>query len=227
MLTIRFSGIFRGVSSINPHFTLNYVQPEEYQFSHDSVFLARRIFEIVQQTSLVYEKTMDLCSGCGVVGIDFLMHLQNAEMVPPQKIDFLEIQSVYHKFFAQNIAQVSGVNAFEFITLNYADVCSKKELGSKYDLILSNPPYFEKDLGVLSDSDFKNRCRFFIDSDFENLMKALIYLLKPTGSAFVLLKDLENNGRPLKDQLRRFSDQLKFAAIEKIRTTDLYQIQLV
>jgi len=215
------------MSSINPHYTLSYVQPAEYRFSHDSVFLARRVFEIMQSTGLNPNRVMDLCSGCGVVGIDYLMHLQNAGMPSPGKIDFLEVQSVYHSFFARNIAQVENVKSFEFMTLNYADVVHKKELQSQYDLILCNPPYFQKQMGVLSDSEFKNRCRFFIDSDFTNLMQALIFLLKPMASAFVLLKDLSQNGIPLSEQLQIFSDQLSFKILEKVRTTDLYQIQLI
>lgn len=215
------------MSSINPHYTLSYVQPKDYQFSHDSVFLARRVFEIVRSEAGALQRVMDLCSGCGVVGIDYLMHLQNAGLAMPEKIDFLEVQNVYHKFFAQNIAQVASVNTFEFMTLNYADVSQRKDLKSQYDLILCNPPYFQKEMGALSDSEFKNRCRFFIDSDFENLMKALIYLLKPEGSAYVLLKDLSQNGMALTEQLRPFSDRLSFTALEKVRTTDLYQIQLI
>ena len=82
-------------------------------------------------------------------------------------------------------------------------------------------------MGILSDSDFKNRCRFFIDSDFANLMRALIYLLKPEGLAYVLLKDLSQNGISLIEQLQPFSKHLKWTALEKVRTTDLYQIQLI
>ncbi len=215
------------MSSINPYYTLSYVQPEEYQFSHDSVFLARRVFEILRATKTDPKRVMDLCSGCGVVGIDFLVHLQNAGISAPDKIDFLEVQSVYHSFFAKNIAQVAGVKAFEFVTLNYADVAKKKELKAQYDLIMCNPPYFKKELGILSSSEFKNRCRFFIDSDFDNLINSLIYLLKPEGLAYILLKDLSQNGFPLNEQLQPFSDRIRFKVLEKIRSTDLYQIQLV
>lgn len=215
------------MSSINPHFTLSYVQPEEYQFSHDSVFLARRVFEQIQQAGRTPEKVLDLCAGCGVIGIDFLVHLQNSQMPLPEKIDFLEVQSVYHPYFAQNIAQIQNVKAFEFLTLNYAQVQAQLHLKSQYDLILCNPPYFKKEMGVLSDSDFKNRCRFFLDSDFDSLMGALEYLLKPDGVAYVLLKDLESNGWPLEQEVQKFFSQLRFEKLEKVRTTDLFRIQLV
>lgn len=215
------------MSSINPHFTLNYRQPIEYRFPHDSVFLARRVFETIQKEGVTPQRVLDLCAGCGVIGIDFLVHLQKVGLELPRKIDFLEVQSVYHPFFAANIAQVEAVGSFEFLTMNYADVMKKSDLKSEYDLILCNPPYFQKEMGALSDSEFKNRCRFFLDSNFENLLQAIEYLLAPQGRAFVLLKDLEANGISLQNELRKLSVGLKFTPLEKVRTTDLYQIQLL
>lgn len=215
------------MSSINPYYTLSYVQPDEYQFSHDSVFLARRVFELVQSENKNPKKVMDLCSGCGVIGIDYLVHLQNAGLPAPQKIDFLEVQSVYHPYFAKNISQIQKVNLFEFLTINYSQVSNYKELESQYDLILCNPPYFQKEMGVLSSSEFKNRCRFFIDSDVDHLFKAIRYLLSPNGCAYILLKDLSQNGISMQEQLKNYSDQLHFTFLEKIRTTDFYKIQLV
>lgn len=214
-------------SSINRHFTLSYRQPDEYRFSHDSVFLARRVFEMTQTLSHRPQRILDLCAGCGVIGIDFLVHLQNAGLPLPSKIDFLEVQNVYHPYFASNMAQMPNIEKFEFITLNYGEVFSRPDLRAQYDLILCNPPYFKKEMGVLSDSDFKNRCRFFMDADLQNLFEAVAYLLKPAGTAYVLLKDLSENGHSLQDDMAVFSDRLRFTWLEKIRTTDLYQIQLL
>ena len=63
------------MSSINNFFTFNYQQPNEYHFSHDSVFLARKAFEYVQSNYTSYDQVLDLCAGCGVVGLDFFFHI--------------------------------------------------------------------------------------------------------------------------------------------------------
>ncbi|MBV2168118.1 MAG: hypothetical protein KUL82_05355 [Bdellovibrio sp.] len=62
------------MSSINPHYTFHYSQPEEYRFSHDSVMLARKVFERVSASAMENWRGLDLCSGCGIVGLDFLFH---------------------------------------------------------------------------------------------------------------------------------------------------------
>ena len=108
--------------------------------------------------------------------------------------------------------------------MNYADIQTRPELQNTYDLILCNPPYFKPELGVLSKSEFKNRCRFFIDSTFKKLIEAIHYLLKSDGEAFVLIKDLQENGFSFENELQQFSSLLQFEKLEKIRDTDLYRI---
>ncbi len=82
-------------------------------------------------------------------------------------------------------------------------------------------------MGKLSPSDFKNRCRFFIDSDLKNLIEFIQRSLSHEGVAFVLLKDLTQNGYAIEDELFKFDQQLKITKLEKIRTTDLFMIQSV
>jgi tRNA1(Val) A37 N6-methylase TrmN6 len=64
------------MSSVNQKPTFNYSQPEDYHFSHDSVFLAQKVSEIIQKEELRLKSVLDLCSGCGIVGMDLLYYLQ-------------------------------------------------------------------------------------------------------------------------------------------------------
>lgn len=178
--------------SLNPHFTFQYSQPEDYHFSHDSVFLARRSFEILAQQGFVGNQALDLCAGCGIVGLDFLVHCERAQMPLVQSFDFLEVQDVYLPHFQENLlrADISQTKT-EFIVGSYADLQERKE---KYDLIVSNPPYFRVGQGKMSPSEFKNRCRFFIDSDFKTLLESMAETLKDHGQAFFLLRDLSDHG---------------------------------
>lgn len=200
------------VSSINPYFTMSYEQPKDYRFSHDSVFLARRAFEWLLQNEKASQiaswKVLDLCAGCGIIGLDFFFHCaKEINSVPPQ-MDFLEIQEVYRPFFevnknnllqrlqkdnllskpAEDLNAKISVPILNFQNQNFCHLLSHQE-HSTYDLILSNPPYFQPAHGKLSPSIFKNRCRFFLDGTFHDYLEAVLRALKPGGQAHLLLRD--------------------------------------
>ena len=217
------------VSSINPHFTFNYVQPEEYRFSHDSVFLAREVFEIISQTNLKYNRILDLCSGCGIVGLDLLYHINAERLTPAEEIDFLEVQIIYKSFFEKNIKTFRDLSKTEtpmnFLNLNYEGLTQPNSpFFEKFDLIISNPPYFRKGQGVLSKSEFKNRCRFFIDSDFKTLIQAIQNSLKPTGHAFILLKSLTEHGIDIEKEFKHLQTGLTLKNLGLIRDTGFFEI---
>ncbi|WP_413582571.1 methyltransferase [Bdellovibrio sp. HCB288] len=183
------------MSSVNPHYTFEYSQPEEYHFSHDSVFLARQVYEIYRDEGLAPATCLDLCAGCGIIGLDFLFHNQKERGVVPRAFDFLEVQSeIYQDHFSKNSKHVTDSKTnLNFVGENY-DVLQAEKYKNQYDLILCNPPYFHRDQGTLSPSDFKNRCRFFIDSDFANLMRGIENSLRPGGRAYVLLREQRQHG---------------------------------
>lgn len=213
------------MSSINSNFTFNYVQPEEYRFSHDSVFLARQVFELFHH-DLNEISGLDLCSGCGVVGLDFLFHCKTSGRGMPKKFDFLEVQNVYREYFEKNLLSFGDeLPSVNFINDNY-EVLKTDVFKARYDLILSNPPYFRVDQGMLSPSEFKNRCRFFIDSDFKNLIEAIDNALTPNGSAYVLLRDLKAHGvNPLEEAQKILADRRLISLVADIRGTPLVLIK--
>lgn len=206
------------MSSINAHFTFQYSQPEEYHFSHDSVFLARRAFEILQQEGFEGHRGLDLCAGCGIVGLDFLFHSHQAQSFSNLSFDFLEVQEVYKNHFEENRRR-SGVSAAkaDFILESYACLKNRE---SRYDLILSNPPYFRLGQGKMSPSEFKNRCRFFIDSDFQTLLQVMRDSLADYGQAFFLLRDLTDHGfHAIEETERIFGNAGQLSRLGDIRGT--------
>lgn len=212
------------MSSLNPHFTFNYSQPEEYRFSHDSVFLARQVFEIIpkDRDSL---SGLDLCSGCGIVGLDLLFHLRQNQTGLFSHFDFMELQKVYADHFAENCQRFGqGLPDTQLLMENY-DVLKTEKFRQRYDLILSNPPYFRPGQGKMSPSEFKNRCRFFIDSNFENLILGIDNALKQEGRAYILLRDLQDHGwNPLAEARRLLAGRREIAVVADIRGTPLVQI---
>lgn len=203
-------------------FTYQYFQPEAYHFSIDSIELPWEVAQILKQEKkdLSEFRVLDLCAGCGVVGLELQFH------VPELKwIDFVEVQKVYQDFFEKNRELVCSNKNLKFLNINY-DQMQVQEFYQKYDLIISNPPYFFLGEGRLSTNEFKNRCRFFIDSTFEKFVQSILYVLKPGGSAFILIRQSADHGRNL---VRDLTDLTQEAArIKKrsvIRGTHLVEIQ--
>ncbi len=218
-------------------FTYNYSQPEEYHFSLDSVempwevalYLRERIAEdntLKKQSpsdflrnAMRRWKVLDLCAGCGVLGFEMNFHLPQI-----QNIDFVEVQDVYRPHFEENKSKVQNDGEFRFLNMNYEDLL-KPEFERRYQMILCNPPYFKVEQGKQSPSEFKNRCRFFIDSTFEKLVASIDHTLADDGEAFVLLRDLEDHGYDLLADLKNLTKgKLKVENLTMVRGTFLLKI---
>lgn len=221
----KISLYIKTVSSINAHFTFHYSQPDEYRFSHDSVFLARRVFELLKTEVKESWQGLDLCAGCGIIGLDFLFHCRAEASHIPARFDFLEVQEVYKTHFQANAGQLRDLaTELQFVNANYETLLSA-EWAQRYDLILCNPPYFHHGQGKLSPSDFKNRCRFFLDSDFATLLRGLVHSLKPEGRAFVLLREQSEHGwSSFAEAQRILGSTVHFEKLEDIRGTGFVQI---
>ncbi|MEY4616965.1 MAG: hypothetical protein RJB66_1925 [Pseudomonadota bacterium] len=213
------------MSSINPYYTFNYSQPEEYRFSHDSVFLARQVFELFNREQINNLRILDLCAGCGIIGLDFLFHAKKELDAYPISVDFLEIQEVYQSHFDANRAHLDqSPTKIRFIQSNY-DALLQPPYEAHYNLILCNPPYFFPDKGRPSPSPFKNRCRFYIDSDFEHLIKGITHCLATPGQAYVLLRDLPQHGwNPLNEAKKIVKDCCEIQLLGDIRGTHLIKL---
>lgn len=194
------------MSSINFYPTFEYSQPDEYRFSHDSVFFARWLFEEVTSKDLNLTRVLDVGAGCGILALDFLFHLhKEAPKRVPMKMDLLELQdSAYRKHFEANTAafhkSLSVQTKIEWISQNYKDYVAQE----KYELIFANPPYFFANEGLLSPSDFKNRCRFYLDASFQDFVCCLERNLSSQGKAYFLFRDRsQDRGETLESLLRR------------------------
>jgi len=207
----------------NDIYTYDYFQPEEYRFSLDSVFLAQKVSELIKaEPDLASWKTLDLCSGCGIIGLELSLHSPLLS-----SIDFLEIQENYKTYFDKNVAMIYGEapsKKMRFLNTNYSTLLSS-EFENHYDLIISNPPYFFQGEGLLSPSEFKNRCRFFLDSDFKTLFESLVHSLKPGRSAYVLVRKGTHHGRnPLTDIQKILDSRASAHVCDEVRGTDIIQI---
>lgn len=205
----------------NTQYSYDYHQPSEYRFSLDSVFLAQKVAQHLRiNSNLENAKVLDLCAGCGVVGLELQFHLPILK-----KIDFLEVQNIYRDFFNRNLEQVQATDSeFNFLSMNYADLINDNYAGT-YDVVVSNPPYFFLGEGLLSPNEFKNRCRFFIDSNFQKLIEASLHVLKPNGEAFILMRPGSPHGRNLMDEVKKLTSGLAdVQIIDEVRGTDIVKL---
>ena len=208
------------MASINSHFTFNYSQPEEYRLSHDSVFLAREIFERMRGEDLTGKRGLDICAGSGVVGMDFLFHRRAAGQSLPVSFDFLEVQEVYSGHFVANASQLGPIETrLNFLCCNY-NILTEAKFAEAFDLVVCNPPYFLPGRGKLSPNEFKNRCRFFIDSDLRSLLAGVHNCLKPFGVCYMTLRELKEHGLDILAEAREFSkNKLLIEVAGEIRGT--------
>ena len=205
------------------HFTYNYQQPDEYHFSLDSIHLAKFVAtQLKFHANLDSLKILDLCAGCGVIGMELSWHLQAV-----RQIDFIEIQDIYTEYFYQNLAIVNRPEVqFRWHLLNY-DELHEKKWESKFDLMISNPPYFQVGHGMLSPSKFKNRCRFYLDSSFPSYIRALENSLANKGKAYFLLRPLKHHGLDLFSDIPKILQETSVTAkkISHIRGTDIILLE--
>ncbi|KTD00240.1 methyltransferase [Fluoribacter gormanii] len=210
-------------SELNVHFTYNYKQPEEYHFSLDSIHLAKFVAtQFKSDTDLGSLRILDLCAGCGVIGIELSWHLQAI-----RQIDFIEVQDIYTEYFHQNIATVNRPELqLRWHLLNY-DALHERKWEGKFDLTISNPPYFQPGHGVLSPSQFKNRCRFYLDSSFESYIRALENSLANNGKAYFLLRSLKHHGLDLFSDIQKILKDTSATAkiISHIRGSDIVLLE--
>lgn len=210
---------------IAQRFTYQYAQPEQYHFSLDSVDLPLKVARLLEGRDLQAWRVLDLCSGCGVVGFEFHFYQPNIS-----QLHFLEVQKTsYEEAFQKNLEMVKAKQAssteFQIHWKNYEAFLDPAH-ESSFDLLFANPPYFQKDQGKLSPSDFKNRCRFFLDSDFETMIDVILHVLRPGSSAYILLRPLVEHKKNLFDLLvRHLAHRGHAQVLDLIRGTQMVQIE--
>lgn len=174
------------------NFTYSYSQPTDYHFCQDSVLFPK----LVAERARIHAQTrvLDLCAGCGVIGFELSHHLPALA-----SIDFLEVQEAFLPHVEEN-AKITGKSA-RFLHMNYSRLLDP-EFAGRYDLIVSNPPYFHPGDGKPSPVEINNRARFFLDADFRCLIRAVEHALVPGGEAYILVKPGTPHGRDSLAEIR-------------------------
>jgi len=152
---------------------LDYNQPDFYHFSEDSTFLAN----IAARDIKKHDRVLDLCAGCGVVGIEFWKQHPSTS-----HLTFLEKQIEFKESLELNIQHVKDIEV-SCIYESFSNVVIRE----KFDLIMCNPPYFAIEASRASGNMNKNTCRLMAKGEMILLLNFIDDSLKVDGVAMLVL----------------------------------------
>ncbi len=153
-----------------------------HSITSDSAFLVETITEQITHEKI---NLLELGSGNGIISI-MLSHTH-----PDWKILGIEIQEHLVKLSRDNAKRSNTSPTFEAIDLCEFDVIQK------FDLIISNPPYYPKETGRISQIKERAISRHEIACNMLDILKCIKRNLIKDGSAFILypqnrLNDIDN-----------------------------------
>lgn len=156
---------------------MDYLQPKFYRFSEDSLWLANVASSSVKRAPLTL---LDIGAGSGVVGIEA------ANRIPSVKLlTLLEPQKEFLPYLSANEQMLEGSLRVEVKRSRVEDFKSPEP----YDLVLSNPPYFNLDSARKSPDKNKAMCRSFIESSLVEFVRQTARLTSLKGEAFILARE--------------------------------------
>ncbi len=153
----------------------DYHQPDFYRFNEDSINLVKWIIEKKHHPQSV----LDLGAGCGVIGIELSRSLK------PEVLTLVELQSNFLKYLDTNCQLFVPSSTQYSIQINaFSDFSSL----SKYDLIVSNPPYYLPGRGEIPKNPNRALARTFLKDSWPVLIKTISDCLALDGTAYIVLK---------------------------------------
>lgn len=154
----------------------NYSQPEFYKFNSDSIDLVK--YAIEEFNKLKNISVLDICSGCGIIGIEFSQLHESVS-----DLTLVELQSEYRQHIKKNIERL---DLDVSIIIEDYKVC---KLNQKFDIILCNPPYFKPDSGRVSPNENRQRSRTYQKGDLVQLIEFGISSLKEGGEFIIVHRE--------------------------------------
>ena len=148
-----------------------YQTKDGHSITSDSAFLVKTISDQISHDNI---NLLELGSGNGIISI-MLSHYH-----PKWKIMGIEIQKHLVELSRDNVKLSETTPSF-----TEADL---REFSSsqKYNLIISNPPYFQKDKGRISPIQERAISRHEITCDMIDVLECVKRNLEEDGSAFIL-----------------------------------------
>ncbi len=153
----------------------DYDQPEFYRFNEDSLKLVKWVLLRVSSA----ETILDLGAGSGIIGIEL------SRVLLPSKLTLVEVQHEYSVHLDSNIKKFLPPCVSSDIRIQSF---SSYQASDKFDVIVSNPPYYLPDNGELSSNPNRAIARSFIIDSWKILLQKISVSLTESGTCYVVLK---------------------------------------
>jgi len=158
----------------------DYYQPEFYKFNSDSIFLSKYILKNVDEWKNQNNiSLLDLCCGCGVIGLEILQGFDIFD-----RAHFVELQKEFLDHLNKNLSLLNRKIEKKVFVDSYKHFAEVQN--EKYQLIVSNPPYYEPLSGRLSENTQRAKCRFHMQGNFILFIESIKKLLSPSGTAYFI-----------------------------------------
>lgn len=153
-----------------------YSQPDFYKFNEDSIRLVRFICKNLKAES--FDNALDVCAGCGVIGIELSRSLNLSNL------SFIEKQVEFISHIEKNINafKVNKTQIYNLDILNFS-------INDKFDLIVMNPPYFEYSKTRKSPDQRRNTCRIIKEEKIKEILLILKDYLRGDGYFCMVVPD--------------------------------------
>lgn len=130
-----------------------------------------------------YTSILDIGTGCGVIALMLAQRINNAN------IQAIDIDSGAYYNAKENFANSAWSNRLCVCECSIQSFC--KSTNSKFDIIVSNPPFFEE--AVKSNKTQRNLARHTDSLPFITMIQCVDYLLKSNGTFACILPFNEGN----------------------------------
>lgn len=171
---------------------MEYSQPQFYHFNEDSLNLVRSV-NVFKNKPL---KVLDVGAGAGVIGIEI------SQTISVDSVTFIEKEQEFIQYLEKNIQRFIPKTNSTILNIDL----ESHTIQAKYDLILSNPPYFNFGNGRVSENFKRQNCRTFSKGMSLSRWVELCMKLLANEGEFYLVTRSEN----LKD-----IDEYSFEVLDK------------
>lgn len=168
----------------------DYLQPDFYRFNSDSL----KLITFIQAQNLSPQSLLDMGAGSGILGIELARHFDVSHLT------LLELQKDFRELLEKNSHTfLSRGTETEILIQSFEDF----HPGKKFDLIVSNPPYYLPGHGQESLDKRRMLARSFIQDGPKVLLKKMKEALAPKGRAYIVLKNDEKILKVYREQLEK------------------------
>ena len=154
----------------------DYLQPDFYRFNQDSIELVRWVSTQIKSA----RRILDLGAGCGVIGLEL------ARALHPEQLTLVEVQGAFGPYLEENLKIfLPNRPGVRIDLMSFQDWTPD----ARYDLIVSNPPYYLPGHGEASQCQQRGICRTFHIDGWEILLELISKSLSSDGHAFISVKN--------------------------------------